>query len=344
MTVRVGILGGGNISDTHARAALEIPDVEIAAVYGRNTDRSRALADRYGGTMHTDLESFFSHRPLDIVLIGSPSGLHAEQAKAAVGHGLHVLAEKPLDVSSAKVDELIREADASGLKIGVFFQNRTSPDVAWLKQLVDAGGLGEVFLASAQVKWYRPPEYYSDSRWRGTWALDGGGALMNQGIHTIDLLLWMLGDAERIYARTRTALHEIEVEDTVVACLDFAGGAVATFEATTAAYPGFPRRLELTGSNGTVVVEDDRATFVGLHVPPDEPPPQGAQGGAPAAGQAVVSDARGHRLILEDFIAAIQTDSEPLCGAREGRRSVATVEAIYRSAREGVPVTPSKGR
>lgn len=340
MTIRVGILGGGNISDTHARAALEIPGVEIGAVYGRNAERSGALVEKYGGTQFTDLDAFFAHRPLDLVLIGSPSGLHAEQASAAVRSGLHVLSEKPLDVSTAKVDELIRAAADSGLKVGVFFQNRASPDIAWLKRLVDAGGLGRVFLASAQVKWYRPPEYYSESRWRGTWALDGGGALMNQGIHTIDLLLWLLGDAERIYARTRTALHEIEVEDTVVACLDFAGGAVATFEATTAAYPGFPRRLELTGTEGTVVVEGDRVTHVGLRTPPAEPPPESASGAAPAAGVAAVADASGHRIILEDFIEAMRTGREPLCGAVDGRRSVATVEAIYRSAREGVPVQP----
>jgi UDP-N-acetyl-2-amino-2-deoxyglucuronate dehydrogenase len=340
MTVRVGILGGGNISDTHARAALEIPGVEIVAMYGGNVDRTRGLVEKYGGTLYTDVDAFLSHRPLDVVLIGSPSGLHAEQARAAVAKGLHVLAEKPLDVSTAKVDELLREAEQRQVKIGVFFQNRTSPDIAWLKQLVEVGGLGEVFLASAQVKWYRPPEYYGGSRWRGTWKLDGGGALMNQGIHTVDLLLWLLGDTSRIYARTRTALHDIEVEDTVVACLEFAGGAVATLEATTAAYPGFPRRLELTGTNGTVVIEDDRATVVALHEPAAEPPPGGGGNQNASASSPTVSDVRGHRTILEDFLQAVRTGAEPLCGGREGRRSVATVEAIYRSAREGVPVSP----
>lgn len=341
MTVRVGILGGGNISDTHARAALEIPGVEIAAMYGGNVERTGALVEKYGGTLHTDIDSFLSHRPMDVVLIGSPSGLHAEQAKAAVEQGLHVLAEKPLDVSTAKVDELLTEADRKGVKIGVFFQNRAAPDIAWLKRLVESGGLGEVFLASAQVKWYRPAEYYGSSRWRGTWELDGGGALMNQGIHTVDLLLWLLGDASRIYANTRTALHDIEVEDTVVATLEFANGAVATLEATTAAYPGFPRRLELTGSNGTVVVEDDRVAFVGLQTPPAEPPPDGVGSQNASASSATVSDVRGHRTILEDFLQALETGREPLCGGKEGRRSVATVEAIYRSARDGVPVTPS---
>lgn len=341
MTVRVGILGGGNISDTHARAALEIPGVEIAAMFGGNVERTRGLTERYGGTLHTDLDAFLAHRPMDVVLIGSPSGLHAEQAKAAVQRGLHVLAEKPLDVASEKVDDLLAEAGRRGVQIGVFFQNRTAADLAWLKKLVDSGGLGEPFLASAQVKWYRPPEYYSGSRWRGTWALDGGGALMNQGIHTVDLLLWLLGDPTRIYACTRTALHDIEVEDTVVACLEFDGGAVATLEATTAAYPGFSRRLELTGSNGTVRVEEDKVTFLGLHEPPAEPPPAGPGHANQSASSATVSDVTAHRMVLEDFLDAIERGREPLCSGREGRRSVATVEAIYRSAREGAPVRPA---
>ena len=340
MTVRVGILGGGNISDTHARAALEIPGVEIAAMHGGNVERTRALTEQYGGELYADLEGFLSH-PMDVVLIGSPSGLHADQATAAVRRGLHVLAEKPLDISTARIDALLAEAERQGVKLGVFFQSRAAPDLAWVKRLVESGGLGEPFLASAQVKWYRPPEYYAGSRWRGTWALDGGGALMNQGIHTVDLLLWLLGDASRIYACARTALHDIEVEDTVVACLEFQGGAVATLEATTAAYPGFPRRVELTGSNGTVRIEDDRVAFVGLKSPSDEPPPAGKGSQNQSASSATVSDVTTHRLVLEDFLHAVETGTEPLCNGREGRRSVSAVEAIYRSAREGMPVTPA---
>ena len=341
MTVRVGILGGGNISDTHARAALEVPGVEIVAMHGGNQERTRDLADRYGGRTYAELTEFLDHPGLDAVLIGSPSGLHVEQALQAVERGIHVLAEKPLDVSTAEIDRLLEAADRAAVKVGVFFQNRAAPDVAWLKRLVDSGGLGEVFLASAQVKWYRPPEYYSGSRWRGTWKLDGGGALMNQGIHTLDLLIWLLGDPTRIYARTRTALHDIEVEDTMVACLDFPGGGIGTLEATTAAYPGFPSRIDLTGSNGTVVLQGDRIAVVGLHDDPEEPPPAGEGNTNASASSAAVSDVRGHRAVLEDFLDAVATGREPLCSGKEGRRSVSVIEAIYRSAREDVPATPA---
>lgn len=341
MATRIGILGGGNISDTHARAALEIPGVEIVAMYGGNVQRTRALSECYGGVAYGNLDDFLDHDGLDVVLIGSPSGLHAEQAAAAAARGIHVLCEKPLDVTTEKVDALLEETDRAGVKLGVFFQNRAMPDVAWLKRQVDAGVLGEPFLAAAQVRWYRPTEYYSGSRWRGTWALDGGGALMNQGIHTVDLLLWLLGDVTEVHARTRTALHDIEVEDTVVATLEFASGALATLEATTAAYPGFPRRIELSGTRGTVLLEDDRVTTVAVEPAPPEPPPAREGNQNASASSATVADVSEHRAVLEDFLAAIEENREPMSSGREGRRSVAVVEAIYRSAREGKPIVPA---
>jgi predicted dehydrogenase len=337
---RVGIVGGGAISDTHARAALAVPGVEVVAWWGANAGRVAALAARHGGTVYDDLAAFVRHQPMDAVFVGSPSGLHAEHALAAVGAGLHVLVEKPLDVRAASADRLVDAADRAGVVAGVFFQDRAAPGAAWLKRLVDGGGLGRPVLASARVRWYRPPEYYAASRWRGTWALDGGGAVMNQGIHTADLLLWLLGDVCRVYAQTRTAVHAVEVEDTAVACLEFAGGAVATFEAATSAYPGFPRRLELTGTGGTVLVEDDRVVAAELRAPPAEPPPNAAPDGSTRATSPVVADARGHQRIVEDFVRAVRTGARPLCDARDGRRSVALVEAMYRSAREGAAVAP----
>jgi len=342
MTSRVGILGGGNISETHARAAAEVPGVEVAAVYGQNPDRSAKLAERSGATSYRDLAAFFRHPGLDLVLIGSPSGLHAEQGIAAARQGLHVLVEKPLDVTVARADALIEECDRTGVRLGVFFQDRTAPDIAWLKHLLDGGGLGRVFLVSARVRWYRPPEYYAGSRWRGTAALDGGGALMNQAIHTADLLLWLLGDVERVFARTRTALHEIEVEDTVVSCLEFVGGAVGTLEATTAAYPGFPRRIEISGTCGTVVIEGDRIVSADLHASPPEPRPELAGTRNPSASSPTVSDVSGHRRVLEDFLRAIESGGRPLCDGREGRRSVELVRAIYRSGRTYATVVPGE--
>ena len=337
MTVRVGIVGGGNISDTHARAARETPGVELVAFWARDPEKARRMAAGYGGIAFQNLEDMLAHRPMDLVLVGTPSGLHAEHARAAARRGLHVLVEKPLDITTERIDALIDECDRARVKLGVIFQDRTAPHLQWLKQLIAQGALGKPILASARVKWYRPPEYYAGSRWRGTWALDGGGALMNQGIHSVDLLLWLLGDVERVYATTRTALHAIETEDTAVACLEFAGGAVGTLDVTTAAFPGFPRRVELTGSEGTIVVERDHVVSVELRTPRAPPPPDEGEANVSATSP-VVSDARGHRRVLEDFVSAIRTGAAPLCDGRDGRRSVELAQAVYRSARTGAAV------
>lgn len=333
--IHIGILGGGNISETHARAAREIEGVEIAAVYGQRQDRASRLSELYGGTAYKDLDGFLNHQPLDIVAIGSPSGVHAEQASAAARRGLHVLVEKPIAINTKSADALIAECERAGVRLGVFFQDRVAPDICRLKDLLASDRLGKLILASARVKWYRTPEYYGNSRWRGTWAMDGGGALMNQGIHTIDLLLWLLGDITRVYAKAVTALHRIEVEDTLVATLEFASGVIGTLEASTVTFPGYPRRLELTGTEGTIILEHDRVISADLRAPLVDW--AGAREMNSNAGETspVVGDIGGHRRILEDFLRAIFTNSEPRCDGYEGRRSVEVVEAIYESSRAG---------
>lgn len=337
--VQVGILGGGNISETHARAAQATDGVAVAAIHGQNQEKARRLAERFGGRVCASLEEFFDHEPLDLVLIGSPSGLHAEQGIAAAERGLHVLVEKPLDIKTERADELINACDRAGVKLGVFFQDRVAPDIRRLKNLVDDGALGKPFLVSGRLRWYRPPEYYSGSRWRGTSALDGGGALINQGVHTVDLLLWLMGDVARVSARSTTALHDIEVEDTIVATLEFRNGAIGTLEAATSAYPGYPRRVELTGTEGTIILEHDRIVAADLrHARIDLVAPATASANLSATSP-VVSDVRGHQELLKDFLRAIETNGKPICDGVEGRRSVELVEAIYESARTGNSVT-----
>jgi predicted dehydrogenase len=338
MTIHVGILGGGNISDTHARAASEVDGVRIVAVAGENAAKVAALAERYGAAAYPDVEALVLHRPLDVVLIGSPSGVHAVQGIAAARSGVHVLVEKPIDVEVRRADALIEACRSAGVRLGVFFQDRFAPDLVRLKQVVDAGAIGRPLLASARVKWWRPPEYYSRSRWRGTCALDGGGALMNQGIHTVDLLVWLLGDVRQAWARTANLVHRIESEDTVVATLEFANGALATLEATTAAYPGYPRQLELTGSEGTVVVEQDRVLRADLRAPWPGLAGSGDASSNPSASSPVVTDLRGHRAAIEDFLRALRDGGEPRCSGPEARRSLLVAEALYRSARCGGPV------
>src|SRR6266851_9291045 len=191
MTTYIGLIGGGNITETHARAARALSGVEIAAVYGTNADKVARVCREHGGKPYYDLVEFLAHRPMDLVAIGSPSGLHATQGIAAAQRGLHVLTEKPIDISTERADALIEAADRNRVKLGVIFQDRLKPDICKLKQWVSSGVIGKPILADARVKWYRPPDYYDNSRWRGTRALDGGGALINQAVHTVDLMLWL---------------------------------------------------------------------------------------------------------------------------------------------------------
>lgn len=338
MTTYIGLIGGGNISETHARAARAAPGVEIAAIYGTNPEKVRRISREYGGRPYSDFEQFLDHRPMNLVAIGSPSGLHAAQGIAAARRGLHVLTEKPIDISTERADALISEADKAGVKLGVWFQDRCKPDILRVKKFIDAGVLGRPILADARVKWYRPSDYYAKSRWRGTSALDGGGALINQAVHTVDLLLWMFGDVVSVQASSRTALHAIEVEDTLIALLQFANGALGVLQATTSVYPGYPRRLELTGSEGTLIIEQDRLFAADVRNPPED-----LQHGADAdlnrsADSPVVNDVRGHQAVLEDFLHSIATNTNPRCDGREGRRSVALVEAIYAACRSGKQV------
>src|SRR5438552_3736046 len=302
MTTHIGLVGGGNITVTHARAARAISGVEISAIHGTNADKIARVCREHGGTPYRDFDVFLQHRPMDLVIIGSPSGLHSTQGIAAARRGLHVLTEKPIEISTARADALIEAARQSKVQLGVIFQDRIKPHIRQLKNWVDQGLLGRPLFVDARVKWYRPPEYYANSRWRGTLALDGGGALINQGVHTIDLLLWLLGDVSRVQAYMATQLHAIEAEDTATAILEFSSGALGLFHATTAAYPGYPRRVEISGSEGTVILEHDRIVAVDLRKAPAESSGTAPRDENQSASSAVVDDFRGHQAVIEDFL------------------------------------------
>jgi predicted dehydrogenase len=344
VSIRVGLIGAGNISDTHARAVAAIPDASIAAVYGPTRARAERLAASCGARAHDRLDAFLAQGGMDMVIVGTPSGLHGEHGAAAAAAGLHVLVEKPLEITTARADALIAAAARTSVTLGVIFQDRLKPAVERLKTLVDAGAIGKPILAGAHVKWYRPRAYYAESRWRGTQALDGGGALINQAIHTIDLLMWVFGPVARVFGKVATRLHAIEVEDTAAATLEFSNGAVGTIEAATSAYPGYARRIEITGSEGTAILDGDELIAVDLRGQPEvRPAPDSSQARGQAevrlvpesASSPVVSDASAHQRVVEDFIAAFRRGAKPRCDGPEGRRSVALIEAIYESSRCG---------
>ena len=340
--MRVGFTGGGNITDTHIRAVRGVPGLEPVGVCGSNAGKVRALGSTYGLIVAPDLASLLDQTPLDIVCIGSPSGVHADEIALAAARGAHIICEKPLDITVERVDTAIEAVDRAGVTLGVFFQDRCTPAFLEARQAIAGGRLGQVLLVDARVKWYRGPEYYANAPWRGTPALDGGGALMNQGIHTVDLLLWLLGDVAQVHARAATLLHGIPVEDTLVASLLFANGALGTLQATTAAYPGYPRRVEITGTEGTLTIEHDR--LAGWDLKSGRIEGATAASATRSASTAVVADATPHQRVVADFVEALRTGRRPACDAREGRRSIVLAEALYQSARTGtateVPGSP----
>ena len=336
MTLRVGFTGGGNIADTHIRAVRGVPGLQAVGVCGRNAVKTGALAAKYGLGAAPSLAALLDATPLDLVCIGSPSGVHADEIALAASRGCHVLCEKPLDVSLERADRAIDAVERAGVTLGVFFQDRCTPALREARDGIAAGRLGRVLLVDARIKWYRPPEYYAGASWRGTPALDGGGALMNQGIHTVDLLLFLLGDVADIQARTATALHAIEVEDTLLATMRFASGALGTFQASTAAWPGYPRRIEVSGTHGTLHIEHDRVA--GWDLRSGHVAGEALTSGSQSASTAVVADATPHRRVVEDFVAALREGRRPACDGREARRSVALAQALYESAWTGTTV------
>jgi UDP-N-acetyl-2-amino-2-deoxyglucuronate dehydrogenase len=330
-----GIVGAGMVARYHARAIAETPGARLAAICRADAARAGEAAAELGVPCEASLEALLERPDVDAVCLCSPSGLHAEQALAAARAGKHVLVEKPMALRLADADAMIAACRDAGVRLGVAFQRRTDPASRALHDAIRAGELGDLVMGTATVPYFRPQSYYDSAAWRGTWSLDGGGALMNQGIHLVDLLLWLMGgEAEVVGASGGAAQHEIEVEDCVVAALRFSSGARGTIIATTAAAPGFPHRVEVYGSRGGAQIEGDalvRREGDGESAPrirPQAPAAVAAGSGASPTGIGTL----GHTLIVQDFVAAIREGRDPLVDGVEGRRSLALVLAIYEAA------------
>jgi len=310
-------------------------------------ERARARAAEFGVDHYADPGQLLARADVDVVSVCVPSGEHAEVGIRAAASGKHLVMEKPIEVKLEAADRLIAACQASGVQLGVISQHRWDPGVRALKELVDSGRLGRLILGDAIVKWYRTQQYYESGDWRGTWELDGGGALMNQGVHYVDLLQWVMGPVERVFARCRTSAHEhIEVEDVALAVLSFANGALGLLECSTAVYPGLSERLEVTGTEGTVIVEAGELAVRELKDEKGEtspyggklPPAGGRRQGTAAADPADISY-RAHREQLADFLEAIEAGRKPFIDGLEARKPLELILAVYESARTGRDVT-----
>jgi predicted dehydrogenase len=335
MTTEIGfgVVGCGMIGRVQAEAIVSIAGARLVAVCGRDEKRTAEFAAKFEAAPYTDYDRFLAHPGLQIVNICTPNGLHAEQGVRAAQAGKHVLVEKPIETTLEKADALIEACDRNGAKLGVIFQSRFLPAVQKIKRAIDEGRLGRLMAGDAYVKWYRAPEYYAGS-WHGTMALDGGGALINQAIHTVDLLRWMMGPVETVFAMKAALRYpQIEAEDTLVASLRFQNGALGVIEAATSAKPGFKRRLEISGERGTVILDGDAISCWAIDGETED-----ATGGEQitdgSANPAAISN-EGHRRQIEDMMRAVMEDRQPMVDGTEGRKSLELVTALYASANDG---------
>jgi predicted dehydrogenase len=338
----IGIVGTGVIAATHAAAIAAVPGARLVAVTDAVPERAAAFAATHGGAAEPSLDALLARDDIDVVAVCVPSGLHAEVGVQAAAAGKHLVVEKPIDVSLAAADRLIDAADAAGVALTVISQHRFDSGLVELRGLIDDGVLGRLVLGEASTKWYRSQDYYDSGSWRGTWALDGG-SLMNQGIHYVDLLRWTMGPVTEVSAICATQGHQVEAEDTALAVLRFASGAVGTIVSSTAVFPGFPQRLEVSGTGGTVVVEDGEIVQRAFTSDSPEPGPHGTQPPGPTAGpgaaaNAAALDVASHAAQIADLLTAVERGREPSVTGRSGRDALEVVCAVYESAREGRPV------
>ena len=334
-----GIIGAGNVSRIHAKAIQEIENARLLAVCSKNIHKARSLASEFQiKHVYTDYHDMLQRDDLDIVCILTPSGLHTEVGIAAAKQGKHVIVEKPIDICLTKAETLIRSCRDSNVKLSVISQHRFDTSTKKLKNAVEQGRLGKLVLGDAHIKWFRSQEYYDSGAWRGTREIDGGGVLINQGIHTIDLLLYIMGEVETVYANCSRLGHErIEVEDVATATLKFKSGALGTIVGSTCVYPGLPARLEIHGTEGSARIEGDQLVLFEVDQEYNEEI-QGEEISETGASDPMAIDYKAHKVQIEDMIEAILDDRDPLVNGTEGKRALELILAIYRSAETNQPI------
>ncbi len=337
-----GIIGVGVIARTHAMAINKIENAELVACLDIDEDRAKSFGAEFLCVAYTNLKEFLAHDGLEIINICTPSGLHLDFAVSAAEAGKHLIIEKPLEITVERCNKIIKAAEDNAVLLSGIFPSRFHSAAQIVKKAVDSGRLGKIVLAGAYVKWFRTQEYYDASGWRGTWEFDGGGALMNQSIHAVDLLQWFMGPVSIISSQIESIAHErIEVEDTAVAALRFENGALGVIEGSTGAFPGFLKRIEISGSEGSIVLEEESITvwsFKESIAEDDEIIKNysniNKSGGGTSDPTAI--GFHGHQLQIENMICAIEHGEPLLIDGYEARKAVEIIEMIYKSSRQSV--------
>ena len=333
MSTGFGIIGTGAVAHLHAQAVCALPDVELIGVYGNIPDSCRDFAAQYECVAYESAEEMKQDSRVEFVCICTPSGSHLEPALLMAEGKKNLIIEKPLEVTPERCDRIIEACDREGVLLSGVFQTRFHPVMGQLKRAVEKGLFGTISLCSGYVKWFRDQVYYDASDWRGTWALDGGGALMNQSIHVVDLLLWLMGPVRDLKAFGGTLSHErIEVEDTFTGILRFENGALGSIESTTGAWPGTFKKVEICGSKGHVIIEEDR--IVHWEFKDGTPVPESGDDKSAGGGVKDPMDIgyAAHMKQIEDCIRAAGEGREPKVGGKEAKRAVQLVLDLYREA------------
>lgn len=328
------------IAEFHATAIAQVSEAKLISVYSRRPEQSAEFAQKWGIQTASSIEELCRNPLVQAACITTPSGAHAESAVPLLKAGKAVLCEKPMDVTLGAVDGILAAAREGGGVLAGVFQNRLGRGAQLLKQAVESGRFGKLSLSSAYIKWWRSDAYYTSSTWKGTWALDGGGAMMNQGIHAVDLLQWLVGLPKRVAAFAATRAHPtIETEDTLSATLQFPDGSLGVIEAATSSFPGSDLRIEITGDKGSAALVNDKIVRWDFAepMPGDEEvlrnEHSGQIGGGTADPKAI--SVEGHRRLVEDLARALRDHRAPMIPGEEARRAVSLVLACYESARTG---------
>lgn len=338
LTINFAVVGCGLISRFHFQAINAIEDARLCGVYDIVTASAQKAAHELGVRQYTSYEELLDDPAVDALCICTPSHLHGPLARQAILAGKHVLVEKPLALRLEQSDEMIALARANKVEVGVVSQLRFSPSVHQVKRAIETGVLGRLTRGDLYMKYFRSQAYYDSGKWRGTIEKDGGGALMNQGIHGVDLLRYLMGPVKSIYALSGTLVRDIEVEDTLSATVAFQSGAIGVIEASTADYPGTPRRMELNGEYGRIVLEEDRIIHWDVEGQSGFHSYEQKAGSSASHRQADALDPIGHIEQLKNFISAVRGDTDLLVDAVEGRRALELILAAYESVRTGFPV------
>ena len=331
-----GVIRTGAITAKRAAAIEEVEGAELVALCSSSEERATLATEKFKVKTYADWSDFLNHPGLDVVCICTGSGYHLEPAIEAAKKGKHLFIEKPIEINLERADQLIRACREIGVKLGVVYQNRFGEDYIKLKQAVDDGKLGELFMGNAYINWFREEAYYSSSDWKGTLKGDGGGALINQGIHTIDLLLDIMGDATSVYGQVKTVLYPIEGEDLGAAMVHFANGALGNITAGTSLYPGYPERLEIYGSQGSVILPAGK--IIHWNIKGEEDTVMEERGEAKGTSDPMAIGHQLHSAQYRDFVEAIWEERDPLVTGRTARKSLELIRGIYQSSKSNAVI------